>query len=79
MLGSGGLSSAGGPTKNAASSDRDDQARDDNHISPGQVRPKWLATLLEQFFVFRAVRCRVYWFACNRRLRDPVAKDEPQM
>src|SRR5882757_9401559 len=60
-------------------SDRDDQARDDNHISPCQVRPKGLATLLEQFFIFRAVRCRIDRFACNRRLRDSVAKDEPHM
>src|SRR6266550_3372866 len=60
-------------------SDRDDQNGGDNHIAPGQVRPKWLATLFEQFFVFRAVRCRVDWFTCNRRLRDSVAKNKPQM
>src|SRR5882724_9820469 len=58
---------------------RDDQKGGDNHIAPGQVWPKWLATLLEQLFIFRAVRCRVYWFTCNGRLRDSVAKNEPHM
>src|SRR5260370_10999172 len=59
--------------------DRDDQNGGDNHIAPGQVRPKWLATFLEQLFVFGAVRCRVDWLSGNRRLRDSMAKNEPQM
>ena len=67
------------PDEECGERDRDDQKRGDNHIAPGEVRPKWLATLLEQLFVFGAVRCRVHWLACNRRLGDSVPKNEPEM
>ena len=79
MLGSGGLSSAGGPTKNAATAIAMIKIVDDNQSRQRQVRPKWLAAFLEHLFVFRAISCRVYWLACNGRLRNPVAKNQPEM
>src|SRR6266478_2863683 len=59
--------------KECGDRNRDDQKGSDNYIAPCQVRPKRLATLLEQFFVFGAIGCRVDRFAGDGRLRDAVA------
>src|SRR6266704_1008468 len=79
MLGSGGLSNAGGPTKNAATAIA--MINSVEIITSRQARSgqKRLTTLLEQLFVFGTVGRRIDWFACNRRLRDSVPKNQPDM
>ena len=79
MLGSGGLSSLGGPTKYASNAMTTISPVPNNKIAPRAFWPERMPRFSHQFFVFRPIGFWIDYFPGNRRLGDAVAQHQHQM